>query len=181
MRSDPPAGTPGSSDTADTPDAHEPTGDARRDSPPPPNARTTDLGAPEPIRAHVLSGAAPAPTPPAPPREPEPIVVPPVVDVADLDWDAIRRAVDPVVIRERAPAVLDALEARLDAADASLLLFDADREAPDDRAIAVRTLDADVPLWFVGDLHGDLLALETALALVTREARLGSLRRAFGC
>ena len=28
---------------------------------------------------------------------------------------------------------------------------------------------SDEPLWFIGDLHGDLLALEAALALIARE------------
>jgi hypothetical protein len=169
VRSDPPAGTPG------TPDAHA---DAPRPaSPPAPNARTTDLTAPEPVREHVLSwppNALPAPEP-APPPEPEPIVVPPivvppVVEVESLDWNAIRRSIDPPAIRGRAPAVLDAFEALLGAPDGPGLLFDADRAGPDDRAIVVRALAPDAPLWFIGDLHGDLLALEAALALAARES-----------
>jgi hypothetical protein len=66
--------------------------------------------------------------------------------------------------------VLDALEALLDREGGPGFLFDADRATPDDRAIAVATLDDEAPLWFVGDLHGDLLALEAALALVARDA-----------
>ncbi len=29
---------------------------------------------------------------------------------------------------------------------------------------------SDAPLWFIGDLHGDLLTLEAALALIDRES-----------
>ena len=166
MRSDPPAGTPGTPDErAETP---------RPASPPAPHARTTDLTAPEPVRAHVLSGAPNAPPAPAaetaPEPAPEPVAVPPVVEVESLDWAAIRRQIDPAAIREQAPAVLDALEALLDAPAGPGLLFDADRASADDRAIAVRALDPGAPLWFIGDLHGDLLALEAALALVARES-----------
>jgi hypothetical protein len=46
------------------------------------------------------------------------------------------------------------------------LLFDADRDHAEDRAIKVAALDLACPLWIVGDLHGDLLALEAALALI---------------
>jgi hypothetical protein len=53
------------------------------------------------------------------------------------------------------------------------MLFDADRAAPDDRAIQVDRLDVATPLWFIGDLHGDLLALEAALALIDREHATG--------
>jgi hypothetical protein len=154
VRSDPPAGTPG------TPETPHPA------SPPAPNARTTDLTAPEPVRAHVMPALRPAAPPPPPP--PEPIVVPPVIEVEDLDWEGIARAVDPAAIRAGAPAVLDAVEALLDRPDGPGFLFDADRANPDDRAIRVDALDEAAPLWFIGDLHGDLLALEAALALVAR-------------
>jgi hypothetical protein len=50
------------------------------------------------------------------------------------------------------------------------MLFDADRADRGDRAIHVRALDPDIPLWIIGDLHGDLLALEAALAFVHRDA-----------
>ena len=46
------------------------------------------------------------------------------------------------------------------------MLFDADRDHAEDRAIKVAALDLACPLWIVGDLHGDLLALEAALALI---------------
>ena len=47
------------------------------------------------------------------------------------------------------------------------------RPARDDRADRALTIaDAsDAPLWFIGDLHGDLLALEAALALIDARVR----------
>jgi hypothetical protein len=120
---------------------------------------------PEPVRGYVL-GAPRADAEPSPPPEPPAVDVPPVVEVEQLDWEAVRVAADPAAVRARGDAALDALEARLDAPDGAGLLFDADRATPDDRAVHVRALDDAAPLWFVGDLHGDLLALEAALALV---------------
>jgi len=154
VRSDPPAGESG-----DTPD--RPTDDAT------PRAFTTDVTPPERVVGHVLSRA----TPPAPAPEPTPppaIVVPPVVEVESLDWAAVRAAVDPDAILARGDAILAALEACLDRPDGPGFLFDADRATPDDRAIRVHDA-GDAPLWFIGDLHGDLLALEAALALVRAE------------
>lgn len=156
MRSDPPAGAPGNPDESAP---HAAPHDAT------PSAFTTDLTPPERVVGHVLS----RPTPPDPEPPPPPaIVVPPVVDVEALDWAAIRRAVDPEAIVARGDAILDALTARLDHPDGPGFLFDADRATPDDRAIRVTDV-GDAPLWFVGDLHGDLLALEAALALVRHE------------
>jgi hypothetical protein len=88
-----------------------------------------------------------------------------VVDVTALDWDAIRRQVDPAALRARLADTVTRLEALLDREEGPGFLFDADRASPDDRAIHVADADDRHPLWFVGDLHGDLLALEAALAL----------------
>ena len=92
----------------------------------------------------------------------------PVVDVHDLDWGAVRAAVDAPAIRARMLFVVQQMEALLDAAGGPGLLFDADREHADDRVIRVGALDRSSPLWIVGDLHGDLLALESALAEMRR-------------
>ena len=100
----------------------------------------------------------------APPEHVEP-PPPPVVDVGDLDWAAIRGAASPGSVRARMRDIVERAERLLDAG-APPMLFDEFREGPADRAIAVRTLDEDEALWFIGDLHGDLLALEAALALV---------------
>jgi hypothetical protein len=95
-----------------------------------------------------------------------PPATPPVVDVHDLDWQAVRNAVDPQAVRARMRRIVERMETLLDRAGGPALLFDADRAGAADRAIRVSTLDAACPLWIVGDLHGDLLALEAALALI---------------
>jgi hypothetical protein len=100
-----------------------------------------------------------------PPEPPTPPAVLPVVEVEALDWDAVLAAADPVAVRARARAIVERAEVVLDRGGASGLLFDEYRATDDDRAIHVRALDPDAPLWFIGDLHGDLLALEAALAL----------------
>jgi hypothetical protein len=108
---------------------------------------------------------------------PDVIAIPPVVDVRDLDWTAVREAVAPAGVRARMRTTVEAFEALLDRADGLGLLFDLDRSVPADRAIRVGKVDL-APLWIVGDLHGDLLALEAALALIDGEARLsGALPR----
>ena len=99
-----------------------------------------------------------------------PPVAPPVVDVRELDWHAIGNAVDPAAIRARMRSIVERMEALLDRAHGPGLLFDADRASAEDCAIKVATLDAAHPLWIVGDLHGDLLALEAALALIDEGA-----------
>jgi hypothetical protein len=93
-----------------------------------------------------------------------------VVDVHDLDWPAVRAAVDAPAIRSRMFLVVQQMEALLDAAGGPAMLFDADREHADDRAIRIRGTESagPGPLWIVGDLHGDLLALESALGVIRR-------------
>ena len=89
-----------------------------------------------------------------------------VVEVRDLDWQAVRNAVDPAAIRARMRAIVERMEALLDRAGGPGMLFDGDRADAADRAIRVLAMDAASPLWIVGDLHGDLLALEAALAVM---------------
>ena len=109
-------------------------------------------------------------TPDAPAEPSEPVVPPPpvpaVVDVDWLDWTTIRAAVDPDGIRTRMRDIVERFESLLDRSGGPGLLFDDDRRDHDDRAINVSAVDETVPLWFIGDLHGDLLALESALALI---------------
>jgi hypothetical protein len=102
--------------------------------------------------------------------QPAPPPVPPVVAVTDLDWDAVMQAVDPGALRARMRDTVEGMEALLDGANGPGLLFDADRESPDDRAIRVPALP-EHPLWVIGDLHGDLLALEAALACIRGRAQ----------
>ena len=99
------------------------------------------------------------------------VAIPDVIDVTDLDWLAVRGSVDAGGVRARVRDIVERMEALLDRAGGPGLLFDADRDGPDDRAIRVTELPPDAPpLWIIGDLHGDLLALETALTLVRRES-----------
>ena len=56
------------------------------------------------------------------------------------------------------------------------MLFDADRTRPADRAIQVSHVGNDQPLWIIGDLHGDLLALEAALMLFRNHVQHGSVK-----
>jgi hypothetical protein len=112
---------------------------------------------------------------------------PPVVDVRDLDWEALRAAVAPAQLRARMRPIVEAMESLLDLAEGPRMMFDAHRQDPHDRVIRVPA-DAPAagaaagggplhtaPLWIIGDLHGDLLALEAALAHIrSRSAAEGS-------
>jgi len=95
--------------------------------------------------------------------------IPPVVDVHDLDWDRIGASLEPDVLRARMRDTVERLESLLDSGSAAFMLFDEHRESISDRVIGVTEL-SDEPLWFIGDLHGDLLGLESALALIRRDA-----------
>jgi len=124
---------------------------------------------PEPVdtteSGHDAAAKAEAPIPAPPP-------VPPVIDVADLDWERIAGSVAPGAVRARMRGIVEALETLLDSESGLQLLFDDQREKRTDRALRVAEI-SDAPLWFIGDLHGDLLALEAALALIDRETRRG--------
>ncbi|HEX8380214.1 MAG TPA: metallophosphoesterase [Allosphingosinicella sp.] len=110
------------------------------------------------------------PAPSAPADAPAPVAIPAVEDVGDLDWNAVRDAVSPPALRSRIRATVEAFEALLDREEGPGLLFDRYRSDGGDQAIKVGELDPAVPLWIIGDLHGDLLALEAALALIQSHA-----------
>ena len=95
--------------------------------------------------------------------------VPPVVDVHDLDWTKILAAVAPGSVRARMRQTVEQLETMLDSESGVRMLFDDQRANRADRALAIAEI-SDAPLWFIGDLHGDLLALESSLALIDRES-----------
>ena len=92
----------------------------------------------------------------------------PVIDVDDLSRSVIRDRVDPAGVRGRMRNTVERLEAQLDHEQGAGLLFDRHREGTNDRVIHVRELDPDAVVWIIGDLHGDLLALEAALEVVQR-------------
>ncbi|MEO6029524.1 MAG: metallophosphoesterase [Candidatus Binatia bacterium] len=116
----------------------------------------------EPVVVAAPAESATVVEPRPPPR------VPPVVDVVDLGWDAIVAALEPGALRARMSATVEELETRLDEGGLRLL-FDDQRTSSTDRALCVAEM-SDEPLWFIGDLHGDLLALDAAFALINREA-----------
>jgi hypothetical protein len=93
--------------------------------------------------------------------------VPPAVEVIDLDWSALRDRIDIDSVRRRMPAIVSRMEDLLErSAGGGMLLFDSDRMCPGDKAVRVAQIGTQDPLWFIGDLHGDLLALEAALLLI---------------
>lgn len=72
-----------------------------------------------------------------------------------------------------AEAILDAMDDLLCGDDVAGLAFDQLREGVGDQAIRVDTGDwsaDESPVWFVGDLHGDLVALEYALQFIRSRA-----------
>jgi hypothetical protein len=134
---------------------------------PEPAADPADAAAGE-CAPETISGEASVP---GPAEEPAPVPVPPVEDVRDLDWAAVRESVAPTALRARIRATVEAFEALLDLEEGPGLLFDRYRTDPGDQAIRVGEVDSEAPLWIVGDLHGDLLALEAALALIETEGQ----------
>jgi hypothetical protein len=116
--------------------------------------------------------AAPSETgEPVSPDIPETALPPPILDVInvdDLDWAAVRQAVDPDAVCARIRPIVEAMEALLDRSGGPGMLFDAERAGAGDKAVRVPAPIAG-PLWFIGDLHGDLMALEAALIYIRRE------------
>ena len=66
------------------------------------------------------------------------------------------------------------MESWLDRCAGRGMLFDADRFFPGDQAIRVTQVGKENALWFIGDLHGDLLALEAALLLIRSHGQQGA-------
>jgi hypothetical protein len=137
-----------SSAVTEEPSGHAPTGE-------PDGPAETEHPPPAEAGAEALS--------PSPPH------VPPVVDVHDLDWARIAESVAPGAVRARMRGTVEQLETLLDSESGLRMLFDDQRENRTDRALRIAEV-SDAPLWFVGDLHGDLLTLEAALALIDRES-----------
>jgi hypothetical protein len=96
---------------------------------------------------------------------------PSVVEVRELDWQAVRQAVDPSAVRTRMRVAVEQMEILLDRRGGPGMLFVSEREHAGDRALRVSATANASPLWIIGDLHGDLLALEAALAQIRAHAR----------
>ncbi len=115
-----------------------------------------------------LAGAPTRSAPPPSPSEAAAVLAPPVVDVRDLDWLTMRAVLDAKAVRARLRPAVERMEALLDRAEGPGMLYDSDRSNAADHAIRVSAKDDASPLWIVGDLHGDLLALEGSLAQIRR-------------
>ncbi|MBV0882077.1 metallophosphoesterase [Noviherbaspirillum sp. L7-7A] len=100
------------------------------------------------------------------------LVASPVIEVRDLDWQAVRSAANPAAIRARMHTAIEQMEKLLDKSGGPGMLFDTDREGDADRAIRVSMPASGGPLWIIGDLHGDLPALEAALAQIRNQAAI---------
>jgi hypothetical protein len=96
------------------------------------------------------------------------------VDVSDLDWSYFDNAPIASNLLSRASQIGADFEKLLLLKAGPGLLFDAHRSDPQDRAIQVGKWEDEHPLWFIGDLHGDLLALEAALLLIRNHPTYGS-------
>ncbi len=94
------------------------------------------------------------------------------MEVRELDWAAIRQAVNPSAIRGRMSEAVERMETLFDGEGGPVMMFDPDRQHANDRAIRVSSMEDEGPLWIIGDLHGDLLALEAALAQAHHHAQV---------
>ena len=168
------AAAPADAEPAAEPDA-EPAeapllGDAAEDGLPPEPAPTTPPGDGVGTAAPVEDAAPAPPELPATPAEPatapaaaegEPYVN--VLEVRGMDWRAVREAVASPPSGERAERIIARMEERLEGGGPLGLAFEEYAAGPDDRAIQVGERWPVGEVWFVGDVHGDLLALESAL------------------
>ena len=111
-----------------------------------------------PAPASNLKDAVPTKLPPA--------ALPLIENIHALDWGGVREAVSRSVDRSRMRATVEEFEALLDHEGGPGLLFDCDRASPEDQVIQVAHVDEAAPMWIIGDLHGDVLALEAALTLI---------------
>jgi hypothetical protein len=101
---------------------------------------------------------------PAEGKPPPPFL--PVGEVRDLNWVAAHAMINPTSLRARMPAIVQRMEKLLDQSSGPEMLFDQERGCTNNKAIHVTKVQSDQPLWFVGDLHGDWLALESILLLI---------------
>jgi hypothetical protein len=109
------------------------------------------------------------PGPAADPAPPEPAATAlNVLEVRELDWEAIRAAVANPIAGERAERVIARMEERLAGGGPIGAAFEEYAAGADDYAVQIGEKWPLGEVWFVGDLHGDLLALEAALQHIDR-------------
>jgi hypothetical protein len=126
---------------------------------------TVDEDDPE---APPVEPAAPAEPAPAPSHASAEAPYLNVLEVREMDWAAVRDAVVSPISGERAERIIARMEERLAGRGPLGLAFEEYATGPDDRAIQVGETWPLGEVWFVGDVHGDLLALEAALQHIDR-------------
>ena len=138
----------------------------------PPATEPGDAEATPPETALVETPTEPATAAPvdspAPPASAAPAAPVSILEVRELDWDAVRAAVTTPFSDERAERIISRMEERLAGGGPIGLAFEESAAGPDDQAIQLREDWPMGEVWFVGDLHGDLLALEAALQHIDR-------------
>ncbi|HET7229686.1 MAG TPA: metallophosphoesterase family protein [Longimicrobium sp.] len=147
---------PGSAPPADPADEPPEPGDA--EATPPETALAGAPGDPE--------AASPPAAPDAEAAGKAPAVN--VLEVRELDWNAIRAKVAEPFSPERAERIIAAMEERLAGGGPIGLAFEEYAAGPGDQAVQVGDDWPMGEVWFVGDLHGDLLGLEAALQHIDR-------------
>ena len=120
-----------------------------------------------------------ADTPPAEATQPASPAEATLVEVEDLDWEAVRAAVAAPISGEGAEQIIERMEDRLARGPSLGLAFDDFRSGPADRVIQVSGDYELGAVWFVGDVHGDLLALESALQHIERSGEPENTRIVF--
>jgi hypothetical protein len=154
----------------------DPSADPSADPAADPVAEPAPLGAPaEPPPADV----PPAPETASAESAPAPATPLNVLEVRELDWGAIRAAVTDPISGERAERVIARMEERLAGRGPIGLAFEEYAAGPDDRAVQIGEDWPVGEVWFMGDLHGDLLALEAALQHIDRSGGGGDARIVF--
>lgn len=91
-----------------------------------------------------------------------------VLEVRGMDWRGVREAVANPIAGERAERIIARMEERLAGGGPLGLAFEEYAAGPEDRAIQIGERWPLSEVWFIGDLHGDLLALEAALQHIDR-------------
>lgn len=175
---------------------HHTTSRNQSDSLPLPSSRNADVTSPQRIplfevpeptdaRSHAgemptrpLGGTEAAPPSPTPVRE-EPTAAPPTVH--DVDIAELLRELPPtaaacqVILREQSPKILAnvlQLFGDFSAPQRSPLAFSRYRTSAKGQVIVLpEAAEADTPaVWFLGDIHGDILALDAAVRYVDAQS-----------
>jgi hypothetical protein len=121
---------------------------------PEPGAAPAEPAAPEPAQAEASASAE--------------VPYLNVLEVRGMDWRAVRQAVTNPISGERAERIIARMEERLAGGGPLGLAFEEYAAGPEDRAIHIGERWPLSEVWFIGDVHGDLLALEAALQHIDR-------------